>query len=90
MTALVRDCRVPVQAILRVVDELAVMEVVGSEPEAELICSILRDAGILCMQRITNAGSGAADGLAIGGPREIIVRSEQLARAREVMREQRS
>jgi hypothetical protein len=79
-----------VYAILRGVDDLAVMDVVGSEPEAELVCSILRDAGIQCMQRITNAGSGAMDGIAIGGPREIIVRADQLVRAREVIREQRS
>jgi len=66
-----------------------VMEVVGSEPEAELVCSILRDAGIQCMQRITNAGSGAMDGMAIGGPREIVVRSVELDRARDVVRAQR-
>jgi len=66
------------------------MEVVGSEPEAELVCSILRDAGIQCMQRITNAGSGAMDGMAVGGPREIVVRREELARARDVMRAQRA
>ena len=65
------------------------MEVVGSEPEAELVCSILRDAGIQCMQRITNAGSGAMDGMAIGGPREIVVRSVELDRARDVVRAQR-
>ena len=59
------------------------MEVVGSEPEAELVCSILRDAGIQCMQRITNAGSGAMDEMAIGGPREIIVRADQQERVRE-------
>ena len=70
-------------------DDLAVMEVVGSEPEAELVCSILRDAGIQCMQRITNAGSGAMDGMAIGGPREIVVRSVELDRARDVVRAQR-
>jgi len=71
------------------VDDLVVLDVVGSEPEAELLCSILREAGIRCMQRITNTGSGAGDGMAIGGPREIIVRSEQLERARELVREQR-
>jgi hypothetical protein len=71
------------------VDDLAVLEVVGSEPEAELVCSILRDSGIQCMQRITNAGSGAMDGMAIGGPRAIVVRTEELDRAREVMRSQR-
>jgi len=72
------------------VDDLAVMEVVGSEPEAELICSILRDAGIRCMQRITNAGSGASDGIAVGGSREIVVRADELAVARELIREQKS
>ena len=71
-------------------DDLTVMDVVGSELEAELVCSILRDAGIKCMQRITNAGSGAMDGMAMGGPREIIVRADQVARAREVMTAQRS
>ncbi len=70
-------------------DELTVMEVVGTEPEAELVCSILRAAGIQCMQRITDSGSGAMDGMAVGGTREIVVRSDQLARAREVMRAQR-
>jgi hypothetical protein len=72
------------------VSELAVMEVVGSEPEALLVCSILRDAGIQCMQRVTNLGSGAMDGLTIGGPREIIVRKDELERARRVIGEQRS
>jgi hypothetical protein len=80
----------PGSAILLLMDDLAVMDVVGSEPEAELVCSILRDAGIQCMQRITNAGSGAMDGMTIGGPREIVVRSAELDRAREVMRAQRS
>lgn len=70
-------------------DELASVTVVGSEPEAELICAILRDAGIKCMHRVTNAGSGAADGIALGGPREVIVRSDDLERAREVIRTQR-
>jgi hypothetical protein len=70
--------------------DLAVMEVVGSEPEALLVCSILRDAGIQCMQRVTNLGSGAMDGLAIGGPREIVVHRDQLELARRVIDEQRN
>lgn len=65
------------------------MEVVGSEPEALLVCSILRDAGIQCMDRVTNIGSGAMDGLTMGGPREIIVRRDELERARRVVEEQR-
>ena len=52
-----------------------VMEVVGSEPEADLICSILPDAGIKCMHRITNAGTGAMDGMAIGGVQALLIPS---------------
>jgi hypothetical protein len=70
------------------VDELAVVEVVRTEPEAELLCSLLRSAGIQCASRQTNLGAGAADGLSGVGPYEIIVRSEELSPAREVLREQ--
>lgn len=65
------------------------MEIVGSEPEAVLVCAILRDAGIRCMHRVTNLGSGAMDGLTIGGPREIVVHRDQLERARSVVGDQR-
>jgi Putative prokaryotic signal transducing protein len=67
-------------------DELVVVEVVASEPEAELLCSLLRSAGIECTYRVTNLGAGAADGLAVGGPQEVIVRQEDLESAREVLR----
>jgi hypothetical protein len=67
-------------------DELVVVEVVASEPEAELLCSLLRSAGIRCTHRVTNVGAGAADGLAVGGPQEVLVRREDLERAREVLR----
>jgi hypothetical protein len=72
-------------AILRGVSDLTVLEVVPNEAEAELIRGLLRDAGIVSMQRMTNMGTGAADGLPVGGPREILVREEQLASAREVI-----
>jgi hypothetical protein len=69
--------------------ELVVADVVGSELEAVLVCSILRDAGVQCMHRITNFGSGAMDGLATGGPREVVVYAEQLPLARRVIDEHR-
>ena len=69
-------------------DDLVVLDVVGSDTTAQVVCAILRDAGIQCMSRATNAGAGAMDGWAVGGPREIVVRADQLARAREVLREQ--
>lgn len=70
-------------------NDLTVLEVVGSEPEALLVCAILRDAGVPCMHRITNLGSGAMDGLTMGGPREIVVHRDQLRVARRVIDEQR-
>ena len=66
-------------------DDLAVVEVVGTEAEAELLCSLLRNEGIRCTYRVSNYGAGAADGLAVGGPQEVIVRSEDLAAAREIL-----
>lgn len=71
------------------VSDLVVLEVVGSEAEAMLVCAILRDAGVQCMHRVTNLGSGAMDGLTMGGPRAIVVRPEQLDLARRTIREQR-
>jgi len=70
------------------VDELAVVEVVRTEPEAELLCSLLRSAGIECMHRVTNYGAGAFEGLPIGGPREIVTRARDVASAREVLQQQ--
>jgi Putative prokaryotic signal transducing protein len=68
-------------------DELVVAKVVGSEPEAELLCSLLRSADIRCAFRQTNIGAGAADGMPVGGPYELIVRPEDLDDAREILRE---
>jgi hypothetical protein len=66
-------------------DELVVVEVVATEAEAALLCSLLRNAGIRCTYRVSNYGAGAADGLSVGGPQEVIVRSEDLASAREIL-----
>jgi hypothetical protein len=39
-------------------NELVVVKVVGTEPEAELLCSLLRSTGIECAGRQTNLGAG--------------------------------
>jgi coenzyme F420-reducing hydrogenase alpha subunit len=71
------------------VAELVVLEVVGSEPEAELICSLLRSEGIPCIQQKTDYAAGVGDGMSvIGGPREIVVHAEKLAEAREILERQ--
>jgi hypothetical protein len=66
-------------------DEPVVVEVAGTEPEAELLCSLLRSAGIRCTRRQTNYGAGAADGMPVGGPQEVVVRAEDVKSARDVL-----
>jgi hypothetical protein len=66
-------------------DELVVVEVAGSQPEAEMLCSLLRTAGIDCMPRLTNRGAGVGDGWGIGGPHEIMVRSKDAQAARKIL-----
>jgi Putative prokaryotic signal transducing protein len=68
-------------------NELVVVKVVGSEPEAELLCSLLRSADIECALRQTNVGAGAADGMPGGGPYELVVRPQDLDDARDILRE---
>jgi hypothetical protein len=69
-----------------VATELVVVDVVATEPEAELLCSLLRSAGIECTSRQTNLGAGASDSLPVGGPQEVIVRREDAEAARDILR----
>jgi Putative prokaryotic signal transducing protein len=62
--------------------ELVALTVVNSEPEAEIICGELRAAGIECAHRpATSAGMGTA----FMGPREVLVKEEDLEAARELV-----
>jgi len=71
--------------------EPVVLDVVGSEPEAEVICGLLRSEGIECAVQKTNFAVGAADGFpSAAGPREIVVHAADLARAREVLQDQQA
>ena len=66
-------------------DEVSVT-VVGSEPEAELACELLRTEKIACYHRPTSFAAGAGDGLvSLGSPREVVVRSADADRARELL-----
>jgi hypothetical protein len=66
-------------------DEVSVT-VVGSEPEAELACQLLRTENIDCYHRPTSFAAGAGDGLvSLGSPREIVVRAADSVRARELL-----
>lgn len=61
------------------------LTIVGSEPEADLLCELLRSEGIGCMHRVTDVGAGALDGVAATGSREVLVRRPDLERARELL-----
>jgi hypothetical protein len=66
-------------------NDWVVVEVAGSEAEAELVCSALRSAGIECLPRLTNRGAGAGDGLGTAGPHEIVVSPRDADDAREIL-----
>jgi hypothetical protein len=66
-------------------ESLARLTIVPNELEAELVCALLRSAGVTCGHRITDFGAGAWDGVPTGGPREIVVPESQLGEARAVL-----
>lgn len=68
-------------------DEPVRLTIVTNEPEAELVCGLLRAHGIRCMHRITNMafGSGGEVPSSGAGARELLVAPTQLEAAREVL-----
>ena len=66
------------------------LQVVQSEPEAEMIRGLLQSEGIPSFVQQTTVGSAMAGGLAgaPGGPREILVPEQSLERARKVLEQQ--
>jgi hypothetical protein len=67
-------------------DDWVVVQVARSEPEAELLCSVLRSAGIECLPRLTNQGAGAGDGLGTVGAHDIMVSPRDAPEARDILR----
>jgi hypothetical protein len=66
------------------VDDVVPVTIVPSETEAEIVCGLLRSAGIECSYHQTNVGAGALDGMP-GGAQEVVVPARDLERAREVL-----
>ncbi len=67
-------------------DDLVRLMIVANELEAEMVRSLLATNEIQSMQRYTNFGAAALDGMPSGaGPREILVRAEDLDAARELV-----
>lgn len=65
--------------------ELVALTVVPTESEAQVLCGLLRANGVECSYRQTNFGAGAADGVPIGGPVEVLVTERDLDDARRLL-----
>ena len=66
-------------------DDEAVLTVVSGEPEADVVCGLLRSAGIECASRDTEAIDSPLEDFIAAGPREILVRSADLEAAKELL-----
>jgi hypothetical protein len=68
-------------------DRIVVVTVVPGETEAELVCGLLRSAGIKCAYRDTEAIDSAIEDFIASGPREVIVKEEDLEVARQLLQD---
>jgi hypothetical protein len=66
-------------------EEPVVVTVVSGEPEAEIVCGLLRSAGIECGYRDTAAIDSPLEDFTAAGPREILVYPSDLDAARELL-----
>ena len=66
-------------------DDTVVVKVVSDEPEAQVVCGLLRSAGIECGYRETDAIDSALEDFSADGPREIHVHPSDLEAARALL-----
>src|SRR3954451_18210736 len=66
-------------------DDAVVVKTVGSETEADIVCGLLRSAGIECGYRETDAIDSSLEEFTAAGPREILVHPSDLDAARELL-----
>ena len=69
-------------------EQIVRLTVVSNEIEAEVIRSLLESEGIESTQQRTDYGAGSTDATGSGGPREILVRAEDLETATALIAEQ--
>jgi putative signal transducing protein len=65
--------------------EPVVLTVVSGEPEAEVVCGLLRSEGIECAYRDTEAIDTPLETFTAAGAREILVRESDLEAAKELL-----
>ncbi len=66
-------------------DDVVVLTVVSGEQEAEIVCGLLRSAGVECGYRDTEAIETPLEDFIATGPREILVREGDLDEAKSVL-----
>jgi Putative prokaryotic signal transducing protein len=66
-------------------DQGVVLTVVSDEIEADIVCGLLRSAGLECGHRVTEAVDSILEGIASDGPREILVHEADLAAAQQIL-----
>jgi hypothetical protein len=63
---------------------------VVNEVEAEVVCGLLRSAGIKCGHRPAQVATGSLEALAVGGPHEVLVDEADLEAARTLIEQERT
>jgi hypothetical protein len=66
-------------------DDTVVLKVVSGQSEAEVVCGLLRSAGIECAYRDTDAVDSSLEDFMAAGAREVIVRASDLEAAKELV-----
>jgi hypothetical protein len=66
-------------------NDTVVLTVVADEPEAEIVCGLLRSAGLECGYRDTEAVDSLLEGFTAAGPREILVHESDLETAQTLL-----
>jgi hypothetical protein len=66
-------------------DGTVVVKVVSGQSEAEVVCGLLRSAGIRCAHRDTEAIDSPLEDFIAAGAQEILVHEADLAAAQELL-----
>ena len=68
-------------------DEGVRLTTVTGEVEADVVCGLLRSAGVECGHRVTEETDSPLEGFGADGPREILVHEDDLEAARTLLAE---
>jgi len=66
-------------------DDTVFVRVVSGDSEAEVVCGLLRSAGIDCAHRDTEAIDSPLEDFIAAGPQEILVHAADLDAAKELL-----